>query len=327
MANPVNNRTIQRLVRLANLSKLRWQLLTHPRHQYDPVIWIIGDGRSGSTWLMELVSDALQARTIVEPFHPDYSPARTRIIGNVAASQAADVWPAWRDYMHGVFSGRYCSYRQNLGNRYGLSRALVIKDIHASLVATDLLMQFPQVKPIFILRHPLSVVLSKSQRSDYRWHYPEQHLQSFLTSPWLAPQAGQITTLWSAIERSNSPELQSLFWWFVINIGALKRLQQMNSRVAIVCYESLLKNTDECLEDLLDLVGADAQSNRFIDKGNASLFSRQMPAGPGVKDIESLSLQGELYHQLSELFQLPQLYSSTGVPIFPGPFRSVDLTF
>jgi hypothetical protein len=37
-----------------------------------PIVWVIGDGRSGTTWLMELINWRKTYREMFEPFHPRF---------------------------------------------------------------------------------------------------------------------------------------------------------------------------------------------------------------------------------------------------------------
>ena len=39
---------------------------------YKEVIWLIGDVRSGTTWVSNLINHENKYRTMFEPFHPNY---------------------------------------------------------------------------------------------------------------------------------------------------------------------------------------------------------------------------------------------------------------
>ncbi len=98
--------------------------------RYNDVVWLIGDGRSGTTWLSDLMNHANRYRTMFEPFHPRFVDAVAFLSpheyirpcdphGQLAAAASA------------IFSGRFPHPRVDSGNRSLVYNGLLIKDIHS----------------------------------------------------------------------------------------------------------------------------------------------------------------------------------------------------
>jgi len=135
---------------------------------YKEVFWIIGDGRSGTTWIADLINYRGTYRKMFEPFHPQlvtgmdiiqpHQYIRPENSDHPLAPLAAD-----------VFSGKFLNYRVDSRNRKFHYDGIVIKDIFANLFAKWATRHHPDIRTVLVIRNPFAVALSKARKSDWLW--------------------------------------------------------------------------------------------------------------------------------------------------------------
>jgi hypothetical protein len=139
--------------------------------RYRPVVWLIGEGRSGTTWVASLINADGSWREMFEPVHPLFVPA-FRDLPLHAYRHPAEEDPALEAAMRAVLGGRISHWRIDIANRRFLYRGLIVKDIFSSLIAAWTLARVEGVNPVLLIRNPFAVAASKQQkmiRDRYRW--------------------------------------------------------------------------------------------------------------------------------------------------------------
>lgn len=137
----------------------RWPLDVGGRLR-DTVL-IAGVGRSGTTWLADLINFDGRYRDLFEPFHPWKVPAARPLLGQWY-QRAGDVPPpAFADYVGRVLRGRERYAWIDRFNRRVVSRRRLVKAIRANLFLGWLAAAHPQVKIILLIRHPAAVARSR----------------------------------------------------------------------------------------------------------------------------------------------------------------------
>jgi hypothetical protein len=135
---------------------------------YREAFWLIGDGRSGTTWVADLVSHQMRYRQLFEPFHPQMvSHASFLRPHQYMRPDATD--ERLQDLAADVFSGRFAHRHVDSVNRAFAYRGLVVKDIFANLFAYWASLRFPAVKVILLIRNPFAIAVSKSRRKNWYW--------------------------------------------------------------------------------------------------------------------------------------------------------------
>ncbi len=138
------------------------------RGTYRDVVWLIGDGRSGTTWLSGLINFNKQYRELFEPFHPTFVRDAKGIIPDQYVRQGADD-KNMLALASKVFSGRLSTPRVDIANWRLRYSGLLVKDVLANLFAPWAHAQFPHIRIIFLIRNPLAVALSKYQTKTWAW--------------------------------------------------------------------------------------------------------------------------------------------------------------
>ena len=136
---------------------------------YHSAIWLLSDGRSGSTWFAQLLNFSRAFHLEHEPVHALFNP---RLGGEallpMPSSRAIDTLytPLFAD----ILGGNYITNRfGEAGERATGDGGIIIRDIFALLIAPRILATFPQIRPLVIVRHPTEVALSKLALSDWAW--------------------------------------------------------------------------------------------------------------------------------------------------------------
>ena len=132
------------------------------------IIWIIGDGRSGSTWLQNLFMHANNYLGLFEPFHT-YNPTVKGFQYNHYQRPATQN-PELERLAIDIFNLKILDdrvVRFNSVNRY---QGIVIKDVFASLLAKWAVERLPhRIRPVTLIRNPIDVALSKRKLNDWVW--------------------------------------------------------------------------------------------------------------------------------------------------------------
>lgn len=123
-------------------------------------ILIAGTGRSGTTWLADVLATMVPCRIMFEPFHSGFIEA-FRDFHYFHYARSAEKDDRLLAYCQAVFSGsiRHPWIDRGIGPLFPKYR--VIKEIRANLFLRWIREGFPDLPVLFLIRHPCAVVLSR----------------------------------------------------------------------------------------------------------------------------------------------------------------------
>ncbi len=136
--------------------------------RFDEVVWLIGDGRSGSTWIANLIASTRHYRQLFEPFHPFKVPQFAQFPLNKFESRKARN-DALKAKMAAIFDGRICHRRVDGPPARLIYDGLLVKDVFASLFAAWAMEQFPTSGPVLFIRNPFAIAAPKLQKGRWLW--------------------------------------------------------------------------------------------------------------------------------------------------------------
>ncbi|GAC05844.1 sulfotransferase domain-containing protein [Paraglaciecola chathamensis] len=287
----------------AAVKNLKHQLLIKRalrRNDFANVIWLIGDGRSGTTWIANLLNADKTYREMFEPFHP----VKVAEASNFSENMYVPPDEAHRqlqDYMVRVFDGSLTNswIDRNVPNKR--FKGLLVKDVFANLHAKWATNIFPHVRPILLIRNPLSVASSKFVTK--RWNWPENP-DIFLKDEKL--MLNHLSSFQAIIKgvrsRDDYIEKQVLNWCVIHKVLTE---QFMLSDIHILCYEDAYARPAECIDEALYF--ANKTCEQALDK--AVLNSKSIVSFKGSSIVENknpLTLWRENVtpHQLSLVSKL-----------------------
>ena len=204
-------------------------------------IVLASSGRSGSTWLADILATLPQTQLIFEPLDPRNSITYRELMqwpAGLTPSAFKRQYlrpkanaPEWRAFWEDVLRGKIRTYLTDYSRTSFFPKRFLIKVIRANMMLGFVAEQF-QPTLIFLMRHPAAVINSMAYRVKARWPAKAQDLlgQEALVEDFLRPWVTEIEQI--------SDEFEALVvWWAVENRVALSQLQ--GKRHYLIFYEWL----------------------------------------------------------------------------------------
>ncbi len=143
----------------------------HEPVPHDKAIWLLSDGRSGSTWFAQLLNCHHRYHVEHEPIHHDFNP---RLLDQplMPFPEDAALHTHYLPLFQDILAGRHVTHRfgqKRAGPKQSGQDGLIIRDIHGLLIAPRLLSALPQLRPVIIVRHPAEVAASKLALAEWSW--------------------------------------------------------------------------------------------------------------------------------------------------------------
>lgn len=226
--------TLQEHVREAQLG---FRKVTHGfRPMPERVGWLVGSGRSGTTWFASLLNADGTMREMFEPVHRLHTPLMKGGVDHpyFRPDEVPEPWQAWQAK---VFSGRHITDRtdrDNVGRNPASARKLLVKDVFACGLIAANLKAHPKVAKALVMRHPMAVALSKQAHSDWLWTWsPKAFLDQH---EWVEDHLTDNVEVLMRVAREGSVLEKLVGVWAVLQLTALRSAP--SESMPIVHYES-----------------------------------------------------------------------------------------
>ena len=213
------------------LKRLAYSKLYQDTHRdLHKSILVAGTARSGTTWLGDILAAQLNGRIMFEPFHA----RKVKAFSHYHYFQYMRPNEANEDlatYCQRVFSG---DIRDGWIDNYVEVRSpqyRIIKEIRANLMLKWIQTHFPQVRQLFIIRHPCAVVLS---RLTLNWD-TDRDIEPFLSQSKLMKDF--LEKKMDIITAATAPEEKHAVIWCVSNLIPLQQFQK--GELQVLFYENL----------------------------------------------------------------------------------------
>jgi hypothetical protein len=286
---------------------------------FKDIIWLIGDGRSGTTWVASLINYKKKYREMFEPFHP-------RLVKGMECLEPHqyirpdDPKDSVRKIAEHVFSGRLNDKRVDAGNRRIFYKGLLIKDIFVNLFAYWAVRHFPGVKVVLLIRNPFAVALSKYKTRDWFWLTNPLSLlnQPDLYEDYLHPFEDLIRRVGSGTDYIQ----KQILIWSIINYIPL--LQFSLEQIHVVFYEEVYADPNYEISRIVNYVTHDNRKwqtsiseeaikkpSRVTDKGS-NILTGSSPIDAWKNELSA----GQIDEGLAILshFGFDRLYRSDVMP-------------
>ena len=146
----------------------------------SPII-VSGFWRSGTTWLQQLVADAMDAKPIFEPLDPSTNPAtvlgqgedcRADIPFSPAELSSQD-WHVLDLAFQGISPNRSgFNYLCRRNYTEALRRQVVVKFVRSQMIFDALQDRYQPIAAIHLSRHPMAVIKSM-EKTDWSWSFDD----------------------------------------------------------------------------------------------------------------------------------------------------------
>jgi hypothetical protein len=217
----------------------------HRGYDLERTLLVLGSPRSGTTWLMNVVSRIPGTCPIFEPWNGRHDPVVARLLDEeFPRIDPREERPALETFLRLVLSGRHLTrWSSAYASPAALLRAdrFVVKFVRAMRAAGWLSARFPRNRAVVLLRHPCAVVRSMIS-SGGRWNEwgPEQIVEPIRRT--LGPEVEPILAGLRTRE-----ELLAAFW----SADAIAAVRETSPAGAFVLtYEELVREPEPTLARL-----------------------------------------------------------------------------
>jgi hypothetical protein len=220
----------------------RFVLDRDPDHRKS--ILIAGTGRSGGTWLSEIINQRNEYRLVFEPFHPRRAPWMEPF-GERMYMRSGAQDPEFLAVARSIVTGRVRHPWTERFNRRLVADRRIIKEDFANLMMKWLHVNFPGMPLILLLRHPCAVALSFVTHG-YRGAVAPLLDREELVADFLHPWADEIREAQDTFERT-------MFLWCVETLVPLKQCAPGDFHV--VFFENLVRHPESEVARLFSHLG------------------------------------------------------------------------
>lgn len=295
-------------------------------NDHKKTIFVSGMGRSGTTWLAQLLNYRNDSRLVFEPFDP----MRVALAVNFQDHQYLRPGDDDRHFLapaRAIVTGMIREWFVDQHNKKLICGRRIVKEVRANLFLRWLYEHFPGMPIVLIIRHPFAVAVSRlATNEDVNLHEAFAR-QPELVSDFLLPYLNVMRSCATPFERHVAA------WCIETGVP----LAQFNTgEISVVFYERLCADPSRVLSDVFGHVGRpfDDRVYRAITKPSHTTLSPMKLAedwGKGYQTVtqawkERVSAeQVRRGLEILEAFELANLYDDRAMPLIdelklPLPF-------
>ncbi len=285
----------------------------HPRPDLSLTLLAAGIGRSGTTWLGDLLNVDGARRVLFEPLHPDKGLPLAQSLpnGRYVPPDADDL--TLRDAIADILSGaQHNAWTDQYEDRPADQdpRPPLVKAIRLNLMLPWLHRQFPEMPLVYILRHPGAVIGSQMRM---KWGDGSVQQARLLSQAPLTD--GPLQPVLPLLKHADDEFTRRLAIWCAVQFVLLNALP---ASVPVVRYEDLVLKPGQTLPPLyerLNLPYNEAAVMQAVGIPSATTWSGTTPPAEAIRKLDkwregfSAKQLDAMDHTLS-CFGLNGLYST-----------------
>ena len=250
-------------IELKAISDWRWSLIKKGHminNEFGPIL-LVGSGRSGTTWITEILTSDPWVQEVFEPLAPFWNKAVVKAVCWNGSPYSIDGWyldsasqdEEWRRVWEDIFQRKYRNYWTDINRNFCRSELNIFKEIRANLMLGFLWKEFAP-RFIYIIRNPISVIES---RVTAKWEPDLRKLreQSKLMDCFFNNQRDFFLDDVSLV-------VKHAVWWSVENKVATETLKKIPHYRLV--YEDAIKDKSAIANDVRRWVGLLEHNNSKI---------------------------------------------------------------
>lgn len=240
--------------KFTNISKKIKGRLFIDSGDYSQSVFLAGTGKSGTTWVQEIINHNNSFRVMFEPFHslkiPLLNKWNHRQYIQEDNSDEKFLKPA-----ASILSGRIRHPWIDQCNRKHLPRKRLIKDIRANLFLKWIKHNFPEIPIILLLRHPCAIANSKL-KLNWKTHNNDFLIQNDLMDHFLNPFK-------KVIENSEDMFDKHIIMWCIENYIPLRQFSK--GEILITFYENICNSPQKESKRIFSFIGQKELPNEELE--------------------------------------------------------------
>lgn len=249
-----------------------WETNHDPRN----TVFLAGSGRSGTTWISEIINADRSFRYIFEPFSCRKTPEwQTFEFQQYFARTHQDSRAL--DAATQILSGRVHNAWVDSQNRTLLARRRLVKDIRTNLMLGWLKEHFPGMPMVLLVRNPLAVVASRRRLG---WG-PTMNLDRMRRMPKLIED---YLDPWMGFIEGNAEDefAMQVINWCIEHLVPLRQLRE--GEFWLVHYERILEDPEGQMAQLFNYLGLSANPRhlRQLKRPSATASAQMRRSTPSA---------------------------------------------
>ncbi|MEZ4664242.1 MAG: sulfotransferase domain-containing protein [Caldilineaceae bacterium] len=296
----------------------------------ERAVLLAGSGRSGITWVQNIINHRQDHRLIHEPFRQDKVSFLPPLPPYPLYLRPEEPAPLFKPRALRILRGQFHSDWTDQSVAPGIYHRRLLKSIRANLMLKWLVTQMPVLKVVFLMRHPCAVSYSQTRlgwvQSVERLY--TMRLQPKLLTDFLAPfvplceavrEPFEVNVLLWAIE--NYIPLKQ-FALFPAAVGQPVDMAPHPPQILLLFYEALCTNPEVELCRLFDFLGLPLDGAAFDALRTPAQTAFRWSAihsGESIVDAWRSRVaphQAKRAIELLHHFDLDQIYSQDSMPRF-----------
>lgn len=279
-------------------------------------IWVVGTPRSGTTWLSNLINYSDKISYMFEPIHEYILKENAEYFVNIYL-RSEENSESFTELFNKIFSHNLYHQRMFSNKLKFKYEGILVKDINANLAVKWVKNNFPDIKIIFLMRHPFAVTNSQILLSHWKWTDDPQYFfnQQKLNKDYLANLPDKLRNVKTEFEKK-------ILIWCISNYVPLMQLEKNDC--LFVFYENLSINPKEELKKIFSFLNINVPEH---DKNK--LFQKiKIPSPVSHNDsaiVNNKDLVNSWKHRLSseeikkgleilKEFSLDKIYNKENMP-------------
>jgi hypothetical protein len=302
---------------------VRGQLYRDRGGDHRHTAYLAGTGRSGTSWISEVINSDNGFRIIHEPLRPD----RLRVTSVFRPRhylRPDDRDPRYTTAMAAIVDGRIRSVWTDKYNRKLLPKRRLVREVRGNLLVPWIHRRFPEMPMVLLLRHPCAVVTSQLKWEGEWPIFLERFLsEGDLVEDLLGPLVDKISAAETEFDKH-------MFAWCIENVVPLRLLDPGEIHVAF--YERFCVDPASELDRLLSFLGQSVNDRALTRLRNPSNSSRKDSAVVRGEDLVRSWQRAVTKRQVRraleilELFGLDAVYGEEPMPLVSGPEEAFRLS-
>jgi hypothetical protein len=271
---------------------------------YRKSILIASSGRSGSTWLVDIVNYANEYRIVFEPLRRDRSALAAGIPFGLYLEPHHRATPPGAA-ISAILAGRSWTGWSNQQNRKHVAARRIVKEIRATNLTPWIRVHFPELPIVYLLRHPIAVA-----RSWTRLGWPD-FLSEFIRQEALMRRLEPFRPMIDEILAAGGTLERHVLRWCLENYIPLRDLGPTDTHV--VFYEHLTAQPEAEVRRLFGYIRRpfDPRALGSLETPSALAYPDSplppLPRGEGARALEIVAA-----------FGLDRVYGPDPPPLLPA---------